>query len=214
MLRLVAALSFLALVGGGIAQAASAKDTLTVDLPNDVATMDPQVQWDTDSYSVYRNIFDNLVTRDTSRQDRAAGRDRLALCRRHDDRVRPARATSCSRTASKLTPDDVVFSVKRIIDPAFKQPAASPVRPDRRGRGDRPGAGDAAHQDALSGAAGAAGQAVDRAEGVCARRSATRSSTSSRSAADPTSCDPGSAACRPRSRRTTPTGAASRRSAP
>jgi len=39
---------------------------LTVDLPGDVATMDPQLQWDTESYSVYRNIFDNLVTRDVS----------------------------------------------------------------------------------------------------------------------------------------------------
>jgi hypothetical protein len=42
------------------------KDALVVDLPGDVATMDPHLQWDTDSYSVYRNIFDNLVTRDTS----------------------------------------------------------------------------------------------------------------------------------------------------
>ncbi len=33
------------------------KTTLTVDLPNDVATMDPQQQWDTDSYTVYRNIL-------------------------------------------------------------------------------------------------------------------------------------------------------------
>ena len=54
------------LAGGGIARAAPAKNALTVDLPNDVATMDPQLQWDTDSYSVYRNIFDNLVTRDAS----------------------------------------------------------------------------------------------------------------------------------------------------
>ena len=40
------------------------KDTLTVDLVSDVATMDPHIQWDTESASVYRNIFDNLVTRD------------------------------------------------------------------------------------------------------------------------------------------------------
>ena len=45
---------------------AQPKEALTVDLPGDVATMDPHLQWDTDSYSVYRNIFDNLVTRDVS----------------------------------------------------------------------------------------------------------------------------------------------------
>ncbi|HTI82337.1 MAG TPA: hypothetical protein VL614_17950 [Acetobacteraceae bacterium] len=53
------------LAGPAVAQSMT-KTTLTVDLPNDVATLDPQQQWDTDSYTVYRNIFDNLVTRDTS----------------------------------------------------------------------------------------------------------------------------------------------------
>src|SRR5215813_13334077 len=43
-----------------------AKDRLTIDAPNDAATLDPQVQWDADSYGVYRNIFDNLLTRDVS----------------------------------------------------------------------------------------------------------------------------------------------------
>ena len=41
---------------------AQTRDQLTVDLPADVATMDPQIQWDTDSATVYRNLFDNLVT--------------------------------------------------------------------------------------------------------------------------------------------------------
>ena len=42
---------------------AMAKDTLVVDLVNEPASLDPQVQWNPDSYFVYRNIFDNLVTR-------------------------------------------------------------------------------------------------------------------------------------------------------
>ena len=33
------------------------KAELTIDLAADAATLDPQLQWDTDSYSVYRNIF-------------------------------------------------------------------------------------------------------------------------------------------------------------
>ena len=53
-----------ALVASATAQ--TAKDILTIDAPNDAATLDPHLQWDTDSYGVYRNIFDNLITRDTA----------------------------------------------------------------------------------------------------------------------------------------------------
>src|SRR5436309_12731803 len=59
MRRLLVLLAML-LAGPALAQ----KDALTVDLPGDAATLDPHVQWDTDSYTIYRNIFDNLVTRD------------------------------------------------------------------------------------------------------------------------------------------------------
>src|SRR6516165_8762233 len=45
------------------APAQGGKETLSVDLPGEPATLDPHVQWDSDSYHVYRNIFDNLVTR-------------------------------------------------------------------------------------------------------------------------------------------------------
>lgn len=106
------------------APAPSGKDTLTVDLPADVATMDPQVQWDTDSYSVYRNIFDNLVTRDVS------GRivPQVATAWRYDtDRriVFDLRSDIVFHDGSRLTPDDVVFSVMRIINPAFRSPQLS-----------------------------------------------------------------------------------------
>ena len=36
---------------------------LTVDLVNEPSSLDPHMQWNPDSYYVYRNIFDNLVTR-------------------------------------------------------------------------------------------------------------------------------------------------------
>src|SRR3712207_940989 len=45
-------------------QALLAKDRLTVDLVNEPSSLDPHVQWNPDSYYVYRNIFDNLITRD------------------------------------------------------------------------------------------------------------------------------------------------------
>jgi peptide/nickel transport system substrate-binding protein len=85
------------------AAAQSEKDTLTIDVPNDAATLDPHLQWDADSYGVYRNIFDNLLTRD------AAGRivPQIATAWRYVD-------------GTPLTAEDVVFSVKRITDPALK----------------------------------------------------------------------------------------------
>jgi peptide/nickel transport system substrate-binding protein len=58
-----------ALLGFGLAASpalAQTKQSFVVDLPNDAATLDPHLQWDTDSYTIYRNIFDNLVTRDPS----------------------------------------------------------------------------------------------------------------------------------------------------
>src|ERR1700750_3238631 len=44
--------------------AAQAKDVLVVDLVQEPSSLDPQVQWNPDSYFVYRNVFDNLLTRD------------------------------------------------------------------------------------------------------------------------------------------------------
>src|SRR5262245_46058642 len=60
----VLAAALAALVAGSAGAQAPKKDTLSVDLPGDAATLDPHVQWDTDSYTIYRNIFDNLLTRD------------------------------------------------------------------------------------------------------------------------------------------------------
>ena len=103
---------------------AQPKDALTVDLPGDVATMDPQLQWDTESYSVYRNIFDNLVTRDVS------GKivPQVATAWRYTDDttiVFDLRTDIVFQDGTPLTPDDVVFSVRRVTDPAFKSPQLS-----------------------------------------------------------------------------------------
>src|SRR5258708_37037603 len=50
------------LCGSGSAWAA--KDVLVVDLVQEPSSLDPHLQWNPDSYFVYRNVFDNLVTRD------------------------------------------------------------------------------------------------------------------------------------------------------
>ncbi len=99
---------------------AMARD-LTIDLSGEPATLDPHQQWNPDSYYVYRNIFDNVVTRD------------------NDGTIVPQIATEWEYTSdtelvltiregvtfhdgSPLTAEDVAYSVSRIIDPEFGSP--------------------------------------------------------------------------------------------
>jgi peptide/nickel transport system substrate-binding protein len=101
------------------AAAQTAKDLLTIDAPNDAATLDPHLQWDADSYGVYRNIFDNLLTRDASGKIEP----QIATTWRHVDDVHvefDIRTDVKFQDGTPLTADDVVFSVKRITNPALK----------------------------------------------------------------------------------------------
>lgn len=100
--------------------AASDAASLTVDLDAYPATLDPGLQYDTDSYTVYRNIFDQLVRRDPS-----------------NNQIVPWLATKWTRTddttwqftlrddvkfsdGSPLTAEDAAFSIGRILDPATR----------------------------------------------------------------------------------------------
>src|SRR4051812_16645067 len=105
-----------ALVGVGLAiapaQAQQGKQSLTVDLPGDAATLDPHLQWDTDSYTIYRNVFDNLLTRD------ASGKivPQIATAWRYVDDTTiefDIRSGVTFHDGSPLTPDDVAFSIRR-----------------------------------------------------------------------------------------------------
>ena len=99
----------------------AAKDTLVVDLVNEPASLDPHLQWNPDSYYVYRNIFDNLLTRDG------------------ESEIAPFVATSWEyvddttvdftirddimfHDGQPLTPEDVVYSIERITDAEFNSP--------------------------------------------------------------------------------------------
>ncbi|WP_293856201.1 ABC transporter substrate-binding protein [uncultured Alsobacter sp.] len=104
--------------------AAQGKDALTVDLPNDAATLDPHVQWDTDSYTVYRNIFDNLVTRDVS--GKIVPQIATAWRYANDTTIEfDIREGVTFHDGSPLTASDVAFSIARIINPTFKSPQLS-----------------------------------------------------------------------------------------
>ena len=122
--RLLTVSAIAVALAASAAQAQAAKDTLTIDLPQDAATLDPQLQWNTDSYTIYRNIFDNLVTRDT------AGKiePQIATAWKYvDDKTIDftIRSDVKFQDGSRLTADDVAFSIKRIIDPALKSPQLS-----------------------------------------------------------------------------------------
>ena len=103
-----------------LALPAFARD-LTIDLTGEPSSLDPHMQWNPDSYYVYRNIFDNLVTRDNDGTivpqiatdwDYASDTELVMTIR--DDVV--------FHDGTPLTPEDVVFSVQRIIDPEFGSP--------------------------------------------------------------------------------------------
>ena len=111
----------LAATAGLLAAPAYAKDALVIDNVQEPATLDPHLQWNPDSYTVYRNIYDNLVTRDPSgaivpqvAASWAAASDTEVDFQLRDDIT--------FHDGTPLTADDVVFSVKRITNPEFKSP--------------------------------------------------------------------------------------------
>ncbi len=118
------AIGLLALGLAATPSLAQTKQSFVVDLPNDAATLDPHLQWDTDSYTIYRNIFDNLVTRDQ------AGKivPQIASAWRYLDDLTiefDIQSGVTFHDGSLLTAEDVAFSIRRIVDPNFKSPQLS-----------------------------------------------------------------------------------------
>jgi len=102
------------------AMPAFARD-ITIDLAGEPSSLDPQVQWNPDSYYVYRNIFDNLVTR--SNAGEIVAEIATAWEQTSDTELTlTIREGVTFHDGTALTPEDVAFSVKRITDPAFASP--------------------------------------------------------------------------------------------
>lgn len=111
----------LALGGLGGTAVLAASDKLVVDLVNEPSTLDPHRQWNPDSYYVYRNIYDNLVTRNTAGE--IVPQIATAWNMVDDTTVEFTIRTDVKfHDGSPLTADDVVFSIKRITNPEFKSP--------------------------------------------------------------------------------------------
>ena len=93
--------------------------TLTVDLSSYPASLDPGLEYDTESYSVYRNIFDQLLHRNPTTEQVVPW---LATS------WKQANATTWTFTIRQgvkfsngqpLTAADAAFSIERILDPSF-----------------------------------------------------------------------------------------------
>ncbi|MBB4683914.1 ABC transporter substrate-binding protein [Amycolatopsis jiangsuensis] len=120
-LALLAALLTLGSAACGIEPASADRgpDTITIDTANYPSTLDPGKQYDTDTYSVYRNIFDQLLRRDP-RTNRVV--PWLATSWRQTDpltwrfAIRPGVRFS---DGSPLTAADAAFSISRILDKKY-----------------------------------------------------------------------------------------------
>ncbi len=119
MKRLLLSLAAAAVLS--LSSPALAKDVLVIDNVQEPATLDPHRQWNPDSYTVYRNIYDNLVTRDSAgtivpqvaTEWNAINDTQVEFTLRDDITF---------HDGTPLTAADVVFSVKRIINPEFRSP--------------------------------------------------------------------------------------------
>lgn len=103
-----------------LAMPAVARD-LTIDLTGEPSSLDPHMQWNPDSYYVYRNIFDNVVTRDNDGEivpQIATEWDYAS----ETELVLTIRDGVTFHDGTPLTAEDVAFSVNRIIDPEFGSP--------------------------------------------------------------------------------------------
>lgn len=113
-----AAAALLAVSACGIQPAISERDpsTLVIDTTNYPSTLDPGKQYDTDSYSVYRNIFDQLLRRDPETNDVIPW---IATSWRQVDPTTwrfPIRPGLTFSDGSPLTAEDAAFSINRILD--------------------------------------------------------------------------------------------------
>lgn len=94
---------------------------LRIDLTGEPSSLDPHMQWNPDSYYVYRNIFDNVLTRDND----GVITPQIATAWEYisdTELVLTIREGVTFHDGTPLTADDVAFSVSRIINPDFGSP--------------------------------------------------------------------------------------------
>ena len=103
------------------APAEETKDVLVIDLVSEPTTLDPHLQWNPSSFYVYRNIFDNLLARDTDGNiiPKVAESWEFISDTVIDFKIR---GDIKFQDGTPLTVDDAVYSVLRVLDPELKSP--------------------------------------------------------------------------------------------
>src|ERR1700736_1484336 len=109
------------MVAGGDSGAPAAT-ALTIDMQGDPATLDPGRQYDTNSYDVYRNIYDNLLHRNpnTSAIEGYVATKWQAVS--PTEWHFTIRRGVTFQDGTPLTAADVAFSLQRILDKQFNSP--------------------------------------------------------------------------------------------
>ncbi|MDR1977159.1 MAG: ABC transporter substrate-binding protein [Synergistaceae bacterium] len=123
-------LLFLALLcacvfAGSSTPALGTEHVLAIDLATESATLDPGLQYNTDSYTVYRNIFDNLLHRDPQTLEIIPW---VAESWEQKDELTWAfkiRGDIKFHNGESLKASDVAFSINRILDKSFRSPQYS-----------------------------------------------------------------------------------------
>lgn len=94
---------------------------ITIDLAGEPATMDPHKQWNPSSYYLYRNVFDNILTRDND--GTIVGQIATSWNQTSDSTLElTIRQGVTFHDGEALEPSDVVYSVKRITNKDFGSP--------------------------------------------------------------------------------------------
>ncbi|HSZ41457.1 MAG TPA: ABC transporter substrate-binding protein [Trebonia sp.] len=104
---------------GSSASSTAGGPTLTVDLSSYPASLDPGLQYDTESYSVYRNIFDQLLHRNPTTEQVEPW---LATSWKQDNSTTwtfDIRKGVKFSNGDPLTAADAAFSIERILTPSF-----------------------------------------------------------------------------------------------
>jgi|GEM_PF-710995 len=108
--------------GGASSTPATGATSIAIDISNYPSTLDPGLQYDSSTYSVYRNIYDQLLRRDPKTQQPTAWiatKWSNPTPTTWDFTIRSGVTFS---DGSPLTAEDVAFSISRIIDPKFSSP--------------------------------------------------------------------------------------------
>ncbi|KID31185.1 ABC-type dipeptide transport system, periplasmic component [Prauserella sp. Am3] len=96
--------------------------TIVIDTANYPSTFDPGLQYDTDTYSVYRNIFDQLLRRNPQTNEVEPW---LATDWRQDSPTVwrfTMRGDATFSDGTPLTAEDAAYSIERILDEDFGSP--------------------------------------------------------------------------------------------